>query len=390
MRPTLALATLTLGLACAGLGAPAATGGGSTASTAAGETVELETRTLTDPGMGGAPAMTVLVPLGWTLEGGLQRPAVQAYRNPVLIDVTIEAPDGRGVHIHPTASFEWRPTPQPVAPFSITPGGNFYMPVPRTIGTWLVEQARARPAEGVTDVALVHEEDVPAWTARLRELIAPMAAQIGRSNAMGAGLGVHQALDIHGTAVTLRYREDGAPREETALIAWQRAQVTTQGRVTSAYWGILGMVSLKGPPGSGYLDDPVLHAVLASARPVPAWQQRMDAYWQQIARTHHQGSMDRLQANAEAHQRRMRTLSEASELSMQGFRSNSAASDRGQAAAVDAIHERTPYATPSGGTVELPSYYEHVYTDGQGRYLLHNNALHDPNVDPALEEPRVT
>jgi hypothetical protein len=58
--------------------------------------------------------------------------------------------------------------------------------------------------------------------------------------------------------------------------------------------------------------------------------------------------------------------------------------DRMQTKTIDAIHEQTPYTTPSRETVRFPSFYNNVYTDGKGRYILNNDSLYEPNTDPAV------
>ena len=44
--------------------------------------------------------------------------------------------------------------------------------------------------------------------------------------------------------------------------------------------------------------------------------------------------------------------------------------------------------TPGGETVKLPSFYDHVHTDNNGRYILHNDAGYEPNRDRAVNGVR--
>lgn len=62
----------------------------------------------------------------------------------------------------------------------------------------------------------------------------------------------------------------------------------------------------------------------------------------------------------------------------------SAASDRIQEQYVDTIREETPYTTPSGETIKLPSFYDQVYTNGNGTYILNSDALYNPNTDSTV------
>ena len=99
----------------------------------------------------------------------------------------------------------------------------------------------------------------------------------------------------------------------------------------------------------------------------------MDKYKKEIARIRHKGNRDR-----------MNTLNETSDNIMNGWKSRNASMDRIQAQMIDAIHEQTPYRTPTGETVKLPSFYDQVYTDGNGRYILNNDAFYNPNTDPSI------
>ncbi len=48
------------------------------------------------------------------------------------------------------------------------------------------------------------------------------------------------------------------------------------------------------------------------------------------------------------------------------------------------IHERTPYNTSDGSSVYMSSHYQHVYGDGQNRFLLSNDVNWDPRTDPGF------
>ena len=71
-----------------------------------------------------------------------------------------------------------------------------------------------------------------------------------------------------------------------------------------------------------------------------------------------------------------------------GYQRREAIRDAGHAKFIDAIREVTPYTTPGGETVKLPSFYDHVHTDNNGRYILHNDAGYEPNRDRAVNGVR--
>lgn len=112
----------------------------------------------------------------------------------------------------------------------------------------------------------------------------------------------------------------------------------------------------------------------------------MQRYWTELARIKQRGAQERM-AQWQDHQRKMQAIrGEIGDIINRGYRSRDAMRDRGHERTIDTVLEQTPYTTPSGETVKLPSFYEHVYTDGQGGYLLNHDASYDPNRDPTLNQ----
>lgn len=339
---------------------------------------------ITDPGMDHLVAATVLVPEGWKIEGGMTRNVPQLYSMPVAVDVKFTAPDGRRVRFFPSLSFEFGG--QPAAAFTPTLQGNLYLPLPESPGRWILEMAQTYPEPGVTDVRLVSEVMEPQLTAQLREQNAMLFRMVEQNRAMMAQVGMGTQFDTQATKVVLSYRQDEREYEETILMTWQYMVSTYQGQTTGGTWAIMLMRSARGPVGSDYLNDPELMAILRSAQNNPAWEAEMAKYWAELARIRNQGNRERMAMQQQAHEQRMQTLRETNDIIMNGWRERSAAQDRSHERFIDTIHEVTPYQTPAGQTVKLPSFYEHVYTDGNGRYILNNDSLYDPNTDPGVNQ----
>lgn len=359
---------------------PSGTSDGAAASS--GATVFREHR-IVDPGLNDMVATTVLVPKGWEVEGGITRPAPQYYSMPVLLDVKFVAPDGRQARQFPGYVFEFN-NQQPAEPFSPTMDGNMYLPLPESPGAWLMEMARISPDPTMSNLRLVSEEMEPELTRQLRQSSASTYQMIDQTNATTAAMGFGMEFDTQVTTVVLQYTKDGMELEETILLAWQYMINVVQGQVTSGNWGIVTMKSLRGPVGSDYLNDPELMAIFQSARPNPAWVQEMNNYWTELARIRHRGATERRNHSIAAHQKRMQTLNETSEIISSGWKARTEMGEAGHQKFIDSIHEVTPYQTPSGETVKLPSFYDHVYTDNDGNYILNNDAFYEPNRDPAV------
>ncbi len=340
---------------------------------------------ITDPGLNGMVAATVLVPEGWRIEGGLTRNPPQLYSMPVAVDLRFTAPDGRRARFFPVLSFEFN-VHQPAAPLSPTLGGNLYLPLPQSPGAWLMEMARVSPEPGIRDLRLVSEEIDPELTASLRQQSAPIFRMVEEGRAMEMQTGAGLRFDTQATRIVIAYTQDDKPYEETVLMTWQYTVSLWQGQVMGGNWSIGLMRSARGPAGTDYLNDPELMTIFRSAHNNPAWDAEMGKYWAELARIRNQGARDRLAQSQAAHQKRMQTMTETSDIIMNGWKERNAARDASHERFIDSIHEVTPYQTPAGQTVKLPSFYDHVYTDGNGRYLLNNDSLYDPNTDPGMNQ----
>jgi hypothetical protein len=340
---------------------------------------------ITDPGMNNIVATTVLVPEGWEVEGGMTRPAPQFFNMPVMLDIKFTAPDGRRVRQFPGFRFEFNhQNPQQL--LSPTMSGNMYMPLYQSAGAWLMDLIRRYPDKKMSDVRLISEEMVPDVTKQLRQNNAQLFQLAAQSRSMGAQSGIYSDFDAQVTKVVLQYQEGGKRMEETVLIAWQALVHSVYGQVASGSWQINLMYSVRGPVGTDYLNDPQMMAILHSARPNPVWLEEMNKHWMEMARIRNQGAHQRQQQANAAHRKRMQTLNETSDIIANGWKTRSQSRDAGHDRYIDSIHEVTPYQAPNGETVKLPSFYDQVYTDNNGRYLLNNDANYKPNSDPSVNQ----
>lgn len=364
---------------------------GSTPSTKSEVTPEsvivFRERTITDSGMNNTVVSTVLVPEGWTFTGGAIRTNVGLFNMPVLIDVAITAPDGRGIHFLPSLAFEFNlqqgqyggPVAKKLQPLQ---SGNFYYPLPESPGAWMIDVAAINPMEGVTNLKLISEEDIPEISAALRKQNASRYQMTAQMNQTTASMGFGSEFDTQATKVVLQYDKLGRTIEETVVMTWLYEISINQGQITQGSWNILSMQSMSGPKGTNYLEDPALNAIFQSVRMNPVWVAEMNKYWVQLANIKHKGNMAAIKSAGKISQIQANAANDVSDIIMKGWSSRNASSDRIQSKTVNAIGEQTVYQAPGGEAVKLPSFYDHVYTDGNGRYLLHNDALYNPNRDP--------
>ena len=336
---------------------------------------------VTDPNHNGMVANTVLVPENWKVEGGITPGSNQLWYNPFFHDVKYIAPDGRQLHFFPSLSFEFTAQAMHQGAQLFQPiNGNLYYPLPETPGKWIMELVRKNPDPDVTNVRLVSEEPEPTLTRQLQQQSAMMYQSAQQLQQTGAQLGMGAAFDTQATVVKLRYVENGVELEESILMAWQYFVNYSQGQMTGGKWAVPLMISLRGPAGTDYMNDPELLTVAQSLRINPQWQAEMNRYWQQLARIHAKGAADR-NRQWQAHNAKMQQYREdTNAIIAGGYAKRSAMREAGFEKQIDGIREVSPYNI-GGETVKIPDYYDNVHTDGNGRYILSNDFHYNPNRD---------
>ncbi|MBB6429470.1 hypothetical protein [Algisphaera agarilytica] len=336
---------------------------------------------VTDPGLNGMVAKTILVPEDWKIEGGITRGSNMMWNNPFFHDVMYSAPDGRQLHFFPSLAFEFSAQAMQQGAQLFQPiNGNLFYPLPETPGSWLMELAKNNPDPDVSNLRLISEEPEPEFAKLLQQQSALMYQSAQQLSETGAQLGMGAAFDTQATVVKIQYVENGIELEESVLIAWQYFVNFSQGQLTSGTWAVPLMISMRGPVGTDYMKDPELMTVMQSMRINPQWQAEMNRYWQQLAKIRADGQAQR-NRDWQAHNAKMQQYREdTNAIIAGGYATRSAIRDAGDAKTIDSIREVTPYEI-GGQTVKIPDYYDNVHTDGTGRYILSNDFNYNPNRD---------
>lgn len=317
----------------------------------------------------GITGFTLLVPEGWKVEGGMQRTPPELRNMFTLTDLLVEAPDGRSIHFYPAISYRYSDytQAQPMQPVD----GTFFLAPPESIGQWILYMAQINPDPTITNLQLISEEPLPDLTRTLQQMF---AGQMQELRQMQHAPGGEAFMDVGGTKVIFKYNQNGKPMEETFLVGWHMMIMRTYGRVAMANWGIVDMRSLAGPAGSDYINDPALVTIAQSIRYNPRYYEAMHRYYQRTFHRPPPKTVKQLQKNNTS----------VNDILYDGWKKRSGMTDAGQRREIDMIHERTPYTAPDGNTVYLSSHYQRVYSDGQDRYILSNDANWDPRTDSAF------
>lgn len=236
--------------------------------------------------------------------------------------------------------------------------------------------AHGYPSRDV-DVHVVEEETLPHLAASLREP-APDAGPAPASD---------------GARVRLRYAFEGTTIEEDLFCVVSSVRTESgSGLLAEAHthWVAESLFAFRADVGR---LDAFARAAMASVRSI-----RMNAQWFAAYQAESQRIMQERIAMQQAlqqmaaiqrasFQRQMhrlsdvsRTISETSDMVMAGYESRSASFDRMSEGWSQAMRGVDAYASPGGGSVELPGGYAHAWTNGLGEYVLTDSSFLNPGA----------
>ena len=327
---------------------------------------------------------TLLAPKGWKVEGGVWQPPVEAFNWLPSRDIRVTAPDGTRIHFRPNfAAFDSRMVMgQQQAPGTINrERGYINMPMPTQPGEWAqwVEQNAVRSAQSsVSAVRVSSARVVPELTAQLRRLHAPMN-QFTQQQMQVPGVRSH--FDQLVLAVNSSYQADGRQYEQLDAFS----NIAAMGEIDSVFggadffnfWGLEDSVSMRAPAGTLDKQMPVLLAVVNSLRRTPEWTRQLIDLKVRLSGINHDIAMKSIETQGRISQETYKAGQELSNMIAQ--RPGQRSQDKGHADFVNYIRDMENYRDGSGGAVTLPSGYDRVFSNGNGQYLLTNDASVDPN-----------
>lgn len=347
-----------------------------------GEATVFTEHVIKDTGRNNLPAYRLLAPKGWEVEGEIT-PAGQAlFRLPYLGNVKVKAPDHRFVNFFPFTEYGYNDQVQGglLQPFD----GRFFARLPESLGQFVISLTQLGLDDSISGLRIISEEIVPDATEHVRKLATAQYQQAQQFNQNSGYTGQRYHYDRKVHKLVAEYYEEGQHIRETTFATMSINVVTfPNGSVKAGMWSLDNMYSVGGSVGKDHLSDPELAAVIRSRRINPDWAYALDMFYANQRNLIIREGMARAAAARGTWTNTRSTESEdILDISFNGWKNRNAMTDAGQSRTVDSILERTAYTSSSGGSVYLPSFYQNAYTDGQGNYVLHNNANYQINTDP--------
>ena len=344
------------------------------------KTLRLRPHVFRDAGMRNMPSHHVLVPEGWSVEGG----ALWLTRYFALMpthQIKLTSPDGLEISISGPLSFQdWRSdgrfggrTPPP---WSVSERGLPILPLPEGHDGWsgfLTDHLRQeKPAAAgvavqVQHFAPFHQQLVPS--------LQKSAADTQRQNQENAHLGMNSYSGGEGLAYQADFRLDGRDRRSYGFFSHEYVGFTQPGSLNT-YWTLHPGVTFTGP--ADLLDEnmELLCSLALTFREDPAWVRMREEHRAKImgGQAKHAEEIRSIWADTHRH-----------------VTANQQAAHDNRVAVGDELHRRTvnaltsveTYTDTHGHDVNLPPGFERAYQEPGGAFLL----VDDPLFDPAVEDP---
>jgi len=343
-----------------GGGAQADDGASLDEAVADGSAVLLERATVfdTDPlGIGG-PALTILVPQGWTVQGG---PVWRhEYSNLATYEGTVSSADGfQGVQFFPIFPQIWQDGGIPFFP----EGSNY-----------LGNDVRAP----ITDAGVFLETLIlPSYRAQFGPRIIareplPDVAALYVANSLPGSTAVAERLLTEHTANGVTMHE-----EFTIVLTF----TLNPGIPGAVIWSPQQIFSTRAPAAEFEEARPVLQAIATS----PVADLDWFAGYAYVLDLSVRNGLEAIRAAGEASRIISQANAEISDIIIDTYNQTQASNDRIHEAWSQTIRGVETYAAPfeGGGTYELPNGYNYVYGFEDGKVILTN----EPGFDPVQAFP---
>ncbi len=311
-------------------------------------TLRLKRVELRDITMGGVVSHRMLIPQDWNLSGHVEWSTDGT--NTAQFNFKVTGPRHEKIAYIPAMSFSHAVSKSGAFP----PTGT---PPPDNLGAWLVGFIRQNNRE-VSDVRLIED---------IRD---PKAEQAWREQSAATGVDLKNiGAEIH--VITLAYQKQGVPMREQITLNFTRCSPMDNGYLISRLWMIFTNGIIAAPEADFARLRPQLMAIAGTLEMEPRWWNQMMQLRSLLIQKKHQDAMAEIRRRGEMYNR-------ISDEQFASWKRWNASDNEAQRQRIQGIYEVQDYRDVDGRSVELPFHHKHVFSDGQGNYLLTNDYNHKP------------
>jgi len=359
-------------------------------------TIALRRHQILDQQMGGAVSHTMLVPDGWKLDA-----APFWTGDPgTLVEFrgTVVGTQGEELTFAPSVVAAFSDNPQIVQNLGPIQNGRFasgavFAAAPSGPGQAVERVILPARRPGARNIEVLHTEPIEEVNKMLQTIMEPLLQQTEQMNRqsqqMGSGTYVRHWFVAE--RVIVSYEENGQRYHEEFHISQMGSSMSISGMgfmpdSMTQDWRVLPHRSARAKAGTLEKTMPLFTSIASSVQETPRWHNAVQQIRMDIARAQHQDRMAQIRAMGQAASNAAKTYSEISDMRHESWKKQQASDNRSHRAFVNSIGGVDDYRLPDGGTVSLSSHYNHVFTDGQDRYLFSNNPTFQPNSVPGFNE----
>ena len=344
--------------------------------------------TLTDPNMNSMPSHTILVPDGWSVEGGAWWPGQGFSGHMPSHEVKLVSPEGFEIELSPDLNLrDYRPHPgsqhqRPGEGMSDEKGlPILYMP--DTLEAWeakMLQNNETAGAPGVTNYRITQAAEIPGVSEQVRQQAQQMLAQSQQQ--MGPSMDPNAITASAGGAALMigaEYEQNGRPMEEASMfVTSHSANHFNFMGYSKYYWTVSRSITMRGAADTPEAVIQLGLMAATSLQPTPGWA-RMRAEHMAVINGMNKASDQAIAAiNTE-------TNRYISDLQQRSYENRMASNDKLADQTINALTDREDYVIPgTSDYVNLPSGYDHAHYGSDGTIILTNDAMFDPSSDPEL------
>lgn len=309
----------------------------------AGDTLQLKRVELRDVTMGGVVSHRMLIPRDWNLSGQVQWSTDGT--NYWQFNFKVTGPRQEKIAYIPAMTLSHTVSKRGGFP----PQGT---PPPENLGAWIVGFIRQNNPE-VTDVRLIEDR---------RD---PKAEQAWRDQASATGVDTRNIrAEIH--IITLAYQKQGVPMREEINVNYTRYTPIDNVNIHSRMWSLFNNGIIAAPEADFARLRPQLLAIAGTLEVEPRWWNQMMQLRSFLIQKKHADAMAEIRRRGEMYDR-------MSDEQFAAWKRWNAQDNEAQRQRIQGIYEVQDYRDLDGRNVELPFHHKHVFSDGQGNYLLTND-----------------
>lgn len=347
------------------------TRGSSSAGEQTGSVIRFKKYNYIDTQGTGIEAFSFLMPSDWKFEGGMR----WILDNPVMPSATafrVYNPNGKDeFEVFENHSYFWTNNMQLLGMFP--PGSKYFGSVvkkPVTAQAALRKILLSEQRNRFADLKVTKDEDLPQLPQALNA--GKQAQGFGSSGATGAKLRVS-------------YTWNGVPMEEEFYAVVEQFSFPVQGMFATTYntmWFVDYIFSFKGEKGKIENSTKIFQTITSSFKLNPKWYAKYTNVIEYLA----QQQIRQINSVGEFSRMLSQVSDRISDEKMQQFESRGKVYDKVSQDFSDNTLGIDRYFDPhEGREVELPSGYNHAWSNNNGEYIVSDNPNFNPNVGSNLD-----